>query len=102
MARRIFGHVFPNAVQVVPTPPHECLKLAGDQRKQFKKLIGRLDCRVHDDFAIQRHASSLSEEREREARGQPEAFWLVTSAMLKAQLELGREFAAGGEIREIG
>jgi hypothetical protein len=56
---------------------HKGFELAGYERQYFKKIVGRLDCGVNDNFAGQRYTSDFLQQCEGKARAQSKIFLLI-------------------------
>ena len=101
VADGILGLVFANAMQIRPATTHKALPLAAHSRQNLKKFVGRLDPRIDQNFARQRHVARLGEKRERKTRSHAEAAFPIAAALLKQKFKISRQFLARRQKRKI-
>src|SRR5262249_42295579 len=102
MAGGILRHVFTNAVEGVAATPHEGFEFAGNQGKDFEKLVSRFDCWVYKDGTGQGDSTSFSQKGKWKTGGQTEALFSIAATPLEAEFQVGGQLAVRRKVGKIG
>ena len=88
-------------MQIRAAPAHKAFPLPAHHRQNLEQPISRLHPRVHQNFALQRHAPRLGQESKRKLCRQAEAVLAVASAPLEFQIHLRGGFRSRRQNRKV-
>src|SRR5215471_12651003 len=97
----IFGHIFPDAIEIVAAPPDESLKLARHHGQNIEELLWGLHRGIDNDLAGQCDLAGFEQKSKRKTGGQSEILVAIASAGRKRHFQVSSQLLSGGEKGEI-